>query len=109
MPTYLVAFMVSQLAHVKLPSDGSRIYGRPDLVESGGLNYSATVTIEISRALQECFNISHGMKKTDQVAVPKPYYEAEAMENWGLITYKYLFCACLRVAFLFADVLEKSI
>lgn len=108
MPTYLVAFMVSDFAYV-LPSDSNRIYGRPELVESGRLNYSATVTIEVLRVLEEWFDINHGLKKTDQVAVPKPYYEAEAMENWGLVTYKYLFCLRLWVVFLFADVLEKNI
>lgn len=90
MPTYLVAFMVSDFVYVKLPSDGNRIYGRPEVVETGRLNYSASVTTEVLRVLEEWFDINHGLKKTDQVAVPKPYYEAEAMENWGLVTYKYL-------------------
>lgn len=82
MPTYLVAFSVSQFAN--LTQDKFRIFMRPDVQSQG--DYLLTVGQNILDTIGSFLGINYPLEKMDVVAVPD--FDAGAMENWGLTTYR---------------------
>lgn len=85
MSTYLVAFVVSDFAH---KSDGNfSVWARKDAIESA--NYALHVGPKILKHLEEFFQIKYPLPKVDMIALPD--FNAGAMENWGLITFRYVF------------------
>lgn len=86
MSTYLVAFHVSDFAHV-LSTNASvphRIFTRPSVVN---LTSRALRTNEIMLdAFSEHFGIDYVLPKMDAASLPD---FGGAMENFGLITYRY--------------------
>ncbi|NWZ72666.1 AMPN Aminopeptidase, partial [Acrocephalus arundinaceus] len=88
MSTYLLAFIVSQFTNVHNSSEGTliRIWGRPTAIAEGQGNYSLSVTGPILKFFEEHYNTSYPLPKSDQVGLPD--FNAGAMENWGLVTYR---------------------
>ncbi|NXR54813.1 AMPN Aminopeptidase, partial [Hippolais icterina] len=88
MSTYLLAFIVSQFTHVQNDSEGTliRIWGRPAAIREGQGNYSLSVTGSILKFFEDHYNTSYPLPKSDQVGLPD--FNAGAMENWGLVTYR---------------------
>lgn len=88
MSTYLIAFHVSDFAHV-LSSAGSvphRIFTRPSVVN---LTARALRVNEIMLdAFSEHFGIDYVLPKMDAVSLPT---FGGAMENFGMITYRHCF------------------
>ncbi|XP_032687648.1 putative aminopeptidase-2 [Odontomachus brunneus] len=83
MPTYLVAFIVSEFKSLKEPADSINIWGRKEIVESGYLARNAAVVH--LRTLENFTGIEYPLTKLDLVGIPD--YASGAMENWGLITF----------------------
>lgn len=86
MPTSLVAFHVSDFAHV-LSTNGSvphRIFTRPSVVNltSNALRDNALML----DAFSEHFGIAFAFPKMDAVSLPD---FGGAMENWAMITYRH--------------------
>ncbi|KAG4077148.1 hypothetical protein HA402_016135 [Bradysia odoriphaga] len=86
MPTYLVAFHISDFSNVTSlsPIDiPQRIFVRPTALNT------TDVAVEAAELLidgfREYFDIEFSLPKVDQVAVPG--FLSGAMENWGLLTY----------------------
>ncbi|NXY39436.1 AMPN Aminopeptidase, partial [Pomatorhinus ruficollis] len=88
MSTYLLAFIVSQFTSVRNNSEDTliRIWGRPKAIQEGQGDYALTVTGPILRFFEEHYNTSYPLPKSDQVGLPD--FNAGAMENWGLVTYR---------------------
>ncbi|XP_066052338.1 aminopeptidase N [Chamaea fasciata] len=88
MSTYLLAFIVSQFTKVENNSENTliRIWGRPKAIRDGQGDYALNVTGRILKFFEEHYNTSYPLPKSDQVGLPD--FNAGAMENWGLVTYR---------------------
>ncbi|NWQ66366.1 AMPN Aminopeptidase, partial [Neopipo cinnamomea] len=88
MSTYLLAFIVSQFNHVETKSGNVliSIWGRPKAIDEGQGNYALSVTGPILNFFEGYYNTPYPLPKSDQVALPD--FNAGAMENWGLVTYR---------------------
>ncbi|NXP40083.1 AMPN Aminopeptidase, partial [Leiothrix lutea] len=88
MSTYLLAFIVSQFTNVHNYSENIliRIWGRPEAIEEGQGSYALNVTGPILKFFEKHYNTSYPLPKSDQVGLPD--FNAGAMENWGLVTYR---------------------
>ncbi|KAK5649207.1 hypothetical protein RI129_000236 [Pyrocoelia pectoralis] len=93
MPTYIVAFIVSDFEYTRA-SDVVRILAPVEHTQDDSTNFVLEESVKILRALEEYTGIKYALDKLDLVAVPQQYYVNGAMENWGLITYsdEYLVC-----------------
>ncbi|NWW76560.1 AMPN Aminopeptidase, partial [Climacteris rufus] len=88
MSTYLVAFIVSQFDYVESSLDRTliRIWGRQKAIAEGQGAYALSVTGPILRFFEAHYNTPYPLPKSDQVGLPD--FNAGAMENWGLVTYR---------------------
>jgi aminopeptidase N len=88
MSTYLLAFVAGNLhcaegqtkAGVAVRSWAHQARPR------GELQYSVDEAVKVLDFFTEYFGVAYPLKKCDQVALPD--FDAGAMENWGLITYR---------------------
>lgn len=88
MPSYLNAFVVSKFAYLENSAYKSRVFAREENLEDAF--YTLKITSPLVDNLNSLTNIpylSTGIGKLDQIAIPD--FSAGAMENWGLITYRY--------------------
>ncbi|XP_066886007.1 aminopeptidase N isoform X2 [Kogia breviceps] len=89
MSTYLLAYIVSEFTSVetKAPNDVQiRIWARPNATAEGHGIYALNVTGPILNFFASHFETRYPLPKSDQVALPD--FNAGAMENWGLVTYR---------------------
>ncbi|XP_010570630.1 PREDICTED: aminopeptidase N [Haliaeetus leucocephalus] len=88
MSTYLLAFIVSQFSYVHKSSGHVqiRIWGRPKAIAEGQGSYALQVTGPILSFFEKHYNTAYPLPKADQVGLPD--FNAGAMENWGLLTYR---------------------
>ncbi|NXI24632.1 AMPN Aminopeptidase, partial [Sterrhoptilus dennistouni] len=90
MSTYLLAFIVSQFSNVNNTEDSNgtliRIWGRPKAIDEGQGDYALNVTGPILEFFEDHYNTTYPLPKSDQVGLPD--FNAGAMENWGLVTYR---------------------
>ncbi|NXM78588.1 AMPN Aminopeptidase, partial [Serilophus lunatus] len=88
MSTYLLAFIVSQFNYVESTKGSAtiRIWGRPSAIREGQGDYAANVTGTILNFFEDHYSTPYPLPKSDQVALPD--FNAGAMENWGLVTYR---------------------
>ncbi|KAI8093157.1 aminopeptidase [Halteromyces radiatus] len=105
MSTYLLAFVVGSFEYIEAYTSGkyngqpiqTRVYTLPGSSQNGYLALSvATKALEF---FAEQFGEPYPLPKIDMVAIPD--FEAGAMENWGLVTY--------RTIYLLFDEKESSI
>ncbi|CAL8357825.1 unnamed protein product [Lota lota] len=88
MSTYLLAFIVSDFDFIKTTLDGVlvRIFARKEAIAAKQGEYALNVTGPILKFFEKYYNSSYPLPKSDQIALPD--FNAGAMENWGLITYR---------------------
>ncbi|NXT18500.1 AMPN Aminopeptidase, partial [Syrrhaptes paradoxus] len=88
MSTYLLAFIVSQFTYLQDTSGKVliRIWGRPEAIAAGQGAYALQVTGPILNFFERHYNTAYPLPKSDQVGLPD--FNAGAMENWGLVTYR---------------------
>ncbi|XP_059495248.1 alanyl (membrane) aminopeptidase b, tandem duplicate 1 [Stegostoma tigrinum] len=88
MSTYLLAFIVSDFIfeHENTSDTEIRIWARKEAIEEGQGKYALNVTGKILDFFENYYNVSYPLPKSDQIALPD--FNAGAMENWGLITYR---------------------
>ncbi|KAF4082996.1 hypothetical protein AMELA_G00135010 [Ameiurus melas] len=90
MSTYLVAFIVCEFTYTSKPNDNKdvkvRIWARKNSIEEGHGDYALNITRPILEFFEKYYNASYPLSKSDQIALPD--FNAGAMENWGLITYR---------------------
>ncbi|GAB1292240.1 Aminopeptidase N [Apodemus speciosus] len=89
MSTYLLAYIVSEFKNISSVSNNSvqiGIWARPSAIDEGHGNYALSVTGPILDFFGQHYNTSYPLPKSDQIALPD--FNAGAMENWGLVTYR---------------------
>uniref|UniRef100_A0A9L0JQY8 Aminopeptidase n=1 Tax=Equus asinus TaxID=9793 RepID=A0A9L0JQY8_EQUAS len=89
MSTYLLVFIVSEFTYVesKSPNDVLiRIWARPSATAEGQGSYALNVTGPILSFFAGHYDTPYPLDKSDQIALPD--FNAGAMENWGLVTYR---------------------
>ncbi|PIK55589.1 putative aminopeptidase N isoform X2 [Apostichopus japonicus] len=87
MPTYLLAFIVSNFAYKeRFTSNGVRfrVWSRPEAINT--TDYALDQGDRILTYFEDYFQTEFPLEKQDMVAVPD--FSAGAMENWGLIIYR---------------------
>ncbi|KAF6125607.1 laeverin [Phyllostomus discolor] len=87
MPTYLAAFVICDYEHVNRTERGKeiRIWARKDAIANGNADFALNITGPIFSFLEDLFNISYPLPKTDIIALPT--FDNRAMENWGLLIF----------------------
>ncbi|KAB1257137.1 Aminopeptidase N [Camelus dromedarius] len=89
MSTYLLAFIVSEFTCVEGKSANDvliRIWARPNATAEGHGIYALNKTGPILDFFAHHYATSYPLPKSDQIALPD--FNAGAMENWGLVTYR---------------------
>nr|AAC32754.1 aminopeptidase N [Pseudopleuronectes americanus] len=88
MSTYLLAFIVSEFTSINNTVDNVliRIFARKPAIDAGQGAYALSKTGPILKFFEGYYNSSYPLPKSDQIALPD--FNAGAMENWGLITYR---------------------
>uniref|UniRef100_A0A8D0VSX2 Aminopeptidase n=1 Tax=Sus scrofa TaxID=9823 RepID=A0A8D0VSX2_PIG len=89
MSTYLLAYIVSEFQSVNETAQNGvliRIWARPNAIAEGHGMYALNVTGPILNFFANHYNTSYPLPKSDQIALPD--FNAGAMENWGLVTYR---------------------
>jgi puromycin-sensitive aminopeptidase len=87
LPTYLVALVVGRLEAlppVSVRGIPIRTWAVPEKLALTG--FGQDVAVEVLPRLEDYFGVPYGFGKLDQVGVPE--FEAGAMENAGLVTYR---------------------
>jgi aminopeptidase N len=86
MSTYLLAFAVSDFAHLKSNDTDVefKVWTRPAAIHQG--EYALEIGPKILDFYANYFNVSFPLPKMDFIALTD--FQAGAMENWGLITYR---------------------
>ncbi|XP_064471424.1 aminopeptidase N-like [Ornithodoros turicata] len=82
MSTYLLAFVVSDFVSQGTPRFS--IWARPDAINQ--TEYALSIGPRVLECYEQYFHTEYPLNKTDMIALPD--FEAGAMENWGLITYR---------------------
>uniref|UniRef100_A0A6B2F4S9 Aminopeptidase n=1 Tax=Bothriechis nubestris TaxID=1766655 RepID=A0A6B2F4S9_9SAUR len=88
MSTYLLGFIVSEFENMSAIENNIliQIWGRPIAIREGQGTYALNVTGLILRFFEREYRVPYPLTRLDQVALPD--FNAGAMENWGLITYR---------------------
>lgn len=86
MSSYLVAFIVSDLAPFQYKKDTTpfTVWSRRETLSQGV--YAANIGSKILSYFEEYFGIPYPLKKIDAVAVPD--FGVGGMENWGLVMFR---------------------
>ncbi|XP_040925994.1 aminopeptidase N isoform X2 [Betta splendens] len=88
MSTYLLAFIVSYFVSIQSNHNNLliRIWARKKAIDDRQGDYALNVTGPILQFFERYYNAAYPLSKSDQVALPD--FDAGAMENWGLVTYR---------------------
>ncbi|XP_054279876.1 aminopeptidase N-like isoform X2 [Macrosteles quadrilineatus] len=88
MSTYLVAFMVSEFEYRESDPQPNkvlfRVWARRDAIDQ--VEFARKVGPKFLSYYEQYFDVGYPLPKQDMVAIPD--FNAGAMENWGLITYR---------------------
>lgn len=101
MSTYLLAFVVGEIHGISgQTKNGVKVSSWSTVAQpKEHLKYANAEAIKILEFFEDYFKTPFPLKKLDNVALPD--FEAGAMENWGLITY--------REVLLLADPINRSL
>ncbi|XP_069030471.1 aminopeptidase N-like [Embiotoca jacksoni] len=88
MSTYLLAFIISEFAYIQSNQNHLliRIWAKRKAIIDGQGDYALNVTGPILQFYEHYYNTTYPLSKSDQIALPD--FNAGAMENWGLVTYR---------------------
>ena len=88
MSTYLLAFVIGRFNYLEKKTKSGiavRTYAPLDK-DPALLDFPTSVAVKSLDYYENLFSTPYPLKKLDQVAIPD--FEAGAMENWGLVTYR---------------------
>ncbi|XP_054588556.2 aminopeptidase Ey [Nothobranchius furzeri] len=88
MSTYLLAFIVSDFISIESSTSNIsiRIWARRTAIDNRQGDYALNVTKPILQFYEKYYSSNYPLSKSDQIALPD--FNAGAMENWGLVTYR---------------------
>ncbi|XP_078531560.1 leucyl-cystinyl aminopeptidase [Lissotriton helveticus] len=86
MSTYLVAFIVADMKNISNMTDQTMVsvYTIPQKINQ--VQYALETTVKLLQFYKKIFLVPYPLEKLDLVAIPD--FQAGAMENWGLITFR---------------------
>lgn len=84
MPTYTVAFVVSEFPFFQESRERFRLWARDDVVKDG--EYALSLSEDLLKGFENLTKIRYDLPKVDLAAIPD--MSPAAMENWGLITFR---------------------
>ncbi|XP_012269271.2 aminopeptidase N-like [Athalia rosae] len=84
MSTYLIAFIVSDFEAIKNFDGTYNVWTKPTAIARGRWAFDVG-QLELA-ALERYTGVNYTLPKMDQASIPD--FEAGAMENWGLVTYR---------------------
>ncbi|KAG5311631.1 AMPN Aminopeptidase, partial [Acromyrmex insinuator] len=86
MSTYLVAFVIAEFVQMENDTNSFKfgVWSKPSTINQ--TNYALKIGTAALDLFSEKFNQSYTFPKMDMVAIPD--FDAGAMENWGLVTYR---------------------
>lgn len=88
MPTYVVAFMVTDFSNYDIDvadRPSHTIFSRKEVADD--IRFIGNLIPKMLRLIQNYTGFYYELDKLDVIAVPRLSYNA--MENWGLITFRY--------------------
>lgn len=83
---YLIAFMISDFKSIESADKKQRVYARPQSIDDKEAELALDAGQRILAKFEEHLGVPYDLPKMYQVAVPD--FDAGAMENWGLVTYR---------------------
>ncbi|XP_005381598.1 PREDICTED: aminopeptidase N [Chinchilla lanigera] len=89
MSTYLLAYIICEFSSLESQSPDNvsiRIWARPSAITAGHGDYALNVTGPILSFFSQHYDTPYPLEKSDQICLPD--FNAGAMENWGLVTYR---------------------
>ncbi|XP_008283097.1 aminopeptidase N-like [Stegastes partitus] len=88
MSTYVLAFIVTDFVNIQSNQNNPmiRIWAKRKSIADRQGDYALNVTGPILQFYEQYYNTSYPLSKSDQIALPD--FNAGAMENWGLVTYR---------------------
>ncbi|KYN14240.1 Aminopeptidase N [Trachymyrmex cornetzi] len=86
MSTYLVAFVIAEFDPIEKVTDSFKfsVWSKPSTIDQ--TTYALKIGTEALDLFSKKFNQNYTFPKMDMVAIPD--FDAGAMENWGLVTYR---------------------
>ena len=87
MSTYLLAFVVSKFRFTEATRSNNvrfRIWSTPNSLDQ--TEYAKDIGPQMIEYFESYFNVPFPLPKQDMIAIPD--FGADAMENWGLITFR---------------------
>lgn len=88
MSTYLLAFTICDFGYISAASSTGQVFKvwapKDDLPRA---QYALDAALEIMPFLEQYFGIKYPLPKLDLIVIPS--FAMDAMENWGLIHFKY--------------------
>ncbi|KYN33599.1 Aminopeptidase N [Trachymyrmex septentrionalis] len=86
MSTYLVAFVIAEFNQIENVTNSFefKVWSKPSTIDQ--TNYALKIGTAALDLFSEKFNQNYTFPKMDMVAIPD--FDAGAMENWGLVTYR---------------------
>uniref|UniRef100_A0A3P8SCL8 Aminopeptidase n=1 Tax=Amphiprion percula TaxID=161767 RepID=A0A3P8SCL8_AMPPE len=88
MSTYVLAFIVTDFGYIQSNQNNLmiRIWAKRNAIADQQGDYALNVTGPILQFYEQYYNTTYPLSKSDQIALPD--FNAGAMENWGLVTYR---------------------
>ncbi len=79
---YSAIFDATNVNHIKY-----QVYAPPDMIDRKGGVYGSNTSAKVMTFYEEYFQMNFKMPKMDSASIPA--FTFGAMENWGLITYRF--------------------
>lgn len=83
MPSYLVAFFIGKFS--QNTKGNNSVFARKEYIDHSG--YALSLIPTVLKTMEDFVTIPFMLEKLDIVAVPD--FMAHAMENWGMVTFRY--------------------
>ena len=85
---YLIAFVVSDFKSIgnSLPAKPQRVFAKSQSINNNEAVLALDASELILSKFEEHLGVTYNLPKMDQIAIPD--FDAGAMENWGLVTYR---------------------
>lgn len=84
MSTYAVAFVISELSIAKSNDEALSVWSRQSQIHRS--DYALSIGETLLELFEEFTAFDHTIPKMDNVGMPKS--QTDAMDNWGLATYR---------------------